>query len=275
MAVTAVWGGTFVMVKEAVASFPLNEFLAIRFAVGTLVLAIAFPRKTIEVGRAVMPCALLGVTLAVGYFFQTAGLKHTTATNAAFVTGLFVVFAPLVAAVFFKKLPHGSALAGVALAAIGLLLLVTGPSLAFNRGDLLVLVCAVSFAAQIVGLGYFAPRIDARTLAVGQLATVAVLLAIATLATETLVAPSASVWVAIVFTGIAASAVAFLVQSWAQSMIPPTRAAVILTMEPVFAGIFGAVFLGERLSLRGSIGALLILSAMLLVSVRGPERDEV
>ena len=262
------------MVKEAVERVPLNEFLAIRFAVGTVVLVIAFPKRTAAVRRSLFPCAALGLTLMIGYVFQTAGLKHTTATNAAFVTGLFVVFAPFVAAIVFRKLPHGSALAGVMLAAVGLLLLVAGPRLNFNRGDLLVLVCALSFAGQIVGLGYYAPKVDARTLTIGQLATVAVLLGILSLVAEDPVAPSASVWIAIVFTGIAASAVAFLTQTWAQSMISPTRAAVILTMEPVFAGIFGAVILGERLTPRGWIGAALILSAMLLVSVRGPVRDD-
>ena len=276
VAVTAIWGATFVTVKEAISIIPPYEFLAIRFAVATGVLAAVFPKQVIRAARAWKAGLAIGICLTAGYGFQTIGLKYTSATNAGFITGLFVVFTPIVAAFAFRRTVDIAVLGGVAGATLGLGLLVGGPGTSLNRGDLLIVVTALAFAAHIVVLGHFARRFDARALAVAQLVVATMLFAAASLVVESPEIPKGpTVWFAIVFTAVAATSLAFLVQTWVQSMISPTRTAVILTMEPVFAGIFGAIWAGDRLTASGWIGAGLILGSMLLVSARPQTTGEI
>lgn len=277
VAVTSIWGATFVVVKRAIEEIPPFEFLAIRFTIATIALAIVFPRQVRGTDRPTLAAGLwIGLALGIGYAFQTVGLKFTTATNAGFVTGLFVVFTPPVAALILRRFPSRAGVGAVALAAAGLLLLTASPQLRPARGDALIMVTAVAFAFHIVLLGKFAPSHDIRSLAVLQLAVAAAAFAVIALIFERLVLPStATVWSALILTSIGASAIGFLVQTWAQTILSPTTTAVTLTMEPVFAGVTGFVFLGERLSYRGWAGAALILCAMLLVDLRSPKPAEV
>lgn len=272
VAVTVLWGATFVVVKEAVREMPPLEFLAVRFGLASAVLAAAFPgtlrrlpRRTLAGG------ALAGVALAAGYATQTLGLQRIGATRAGFLTGLFVVLTPAAEAVLFRRRPSATELTGVGLAAAGLALLTAGPGLGLDLsgGDLLLLGTAAAFALHVVLLGRYAPGDDPRRLALVQVAVAAGLFAIATAAAERPVAPAGgSVWFALLLTGIGATAAAFAVQTWAQAHLSPTRTAVTLTMEPVFAGFFGFLLLGERLTGTGWAGAVLILAAMLLVAPR-------
>jgi drug/metabolite transporter (DMT)-like permease len=274
--VTAVWGATFVTVKEAITIVPPFEFLAIRFAISAFALGAVWPKQIVKARRAWRASVAIGICLAAGYGFQTFGLKYTTATNAGFITGLFVVFTPIVAALAFRKTVDIVVLGGVAGATLGLGLLVGGPGTSLNRGDLLVVVTAIAFAAHIVVLGQFARRFDASTLAIGQLVVATSIFAVISLTVETPEIPEGrTVWIALIFTAVAATSIAFLVQTWVQSMISPTRTAVILTMEPVFAGIFGALWAGDRLTTSGWIGAGLILASMLLVSARPQTTSEI
>lgn len=277
VAVTVLWGVTFVTVKDAIRAIPPYEFLAIRFWIATLTLALLFPRIVRPPDRQARRAILaIGAALGVGYAFQTVGLKDTSATNAGFVTGLFVIFTPLVAAVVLRRAPSRIAAAGVILAAGGLLLLSLGPQWDFRRGDLLILVTAVAFAFHIVLLGRFSPQHDSRLLATGQLAVPAFGFTAVALLTERLVVPNrGSLWFALLLTGVGASAAAFLIQTWAQRHLSPTRTAVVLTMEPVFAGLFGYLLLGERLSARGWLGAGMILVSILLVSLQPAPPSEV
>lgn len=272
VAVTVVWGATFVTVKEAVEEIPPFEFLTIRFALAWMALALLFPVRLSRLrtlGESLRPGILAGIWLAAGYATQTLGLQRTSATNAGFITGLFVVFTPVVAALWFRKAPGVIAAAGVAIAACGLLLLTwrpQGAAIQLGRGDLLVVITAISFAVHIVVLGRYSPYKDARDLALIQMAVAALIFGLCFLIFEKPVAPvSRSVWFAILLTALMASAGGFLIQTWAQRLLSPTQTAVTLTMEPVFAGIFGYLLLGERLAEAGWIGAVLILSAMLLV----------
>ena len=265
--VTAVWGITFPLVKSAVERVPPYSFNAVRFLLAAVVLAaVCIPTLRRLSAEAWRHGALLGVALFAGYAFQTIGLQYTRASNAGFVTGMFVVFTPLLAALLLRRPPQRAAVIGVVLAAVGLALLSLGPSFRPRAGDVLILFCAVAFAAHIVGLGAWSNRHDAIGLTVVQLLVSGALHALFALSLEVGRAQgtwNTSVIVALLVTAVLASAAAFWIQTAAQRYIEPTRTAVILTMEPVFAGLFGFLLLDERLNARGWAGCALILAGML------------
>jgi drug/metabolite transporter (DMT)-like permease len=271
VAVTAVWGSTFVVVKDAVERIPVTDFLTWRFALAALAMLLLRPRAVASLGREGRRAGvLLGLALGVGYLLQTVGLETTDAAVSGFITGMFVVLTPLGAAVLLKKSPDRMAWVAVALATAGLGFL-SLRGLSVGGGELLTLGCAACFALHIVGLGQWASSYDVYGLAVVQLLTVAVLCAVFAVPGGLSVPPDGGVWAALALTALAATAVAFVVQTWAQAHLPPTRAAVIMTMEPVFAGLFAVVAGGEHLGPRTLVGAALVLVAMVLTEV-GPRR---
>ncbi|MDQ1689849.1 MAG: hypothetical protein QOK42_2824 [Frankiaceae bacterium] len=204
----------------------------------------------------------------MGYITQTFGLAHTRASVSGFITGLFVVFTPLIAALLLRKSVTRMAWIAVTLATGGLALLsLRGFSIGF--GEALTVLTAIAFAAHIVGLGEWSAGRDPVGLAVVQLLVVAVLCGVPAIGGRLAMPPDAGVWGALLLTSLAATAVGFLVQTWAQSHLSPTRTAVVLTMEPVFAGVFGVLVAGDSFGLRTASGAFLVLVAMLLVEV-GP-----
>jgi drug/metabolite transporter (DMT)-like permease len=269
--VTAVWGATFVMVRDAVAAIPPFTFIAYRFLAAAALLAALRPRTLLRPQPGMSAAGLVaGVALFAGYGFQTVGLQYTTASNAGFITGLAVVLTPLFAALVLRERPGLGPALGAALAFAGLALL-SLQRLEVRRGDALVLGCAVAFAAHILLLGRFAPRYSSYQLAVVQLATVGVLaLGWAALSGELAAPAGGQVWLALAVTAVLASAAGFLVQTRAQREVSPTKTAVILTMEPVFAGLFGFLLAGERLEPRGWAGACCILAGMLVAELGRP-----
>lgn len=272
LAVTAVWGSTFVTVKDATTRMPVMDFLAWRFGMATVAMLLLRPRSVAAVGSAGRRAGLLlGLALGLGYVCQTYGLQTTPAAVSGFITGMFVVFTPLIAGVVLRRPVGRAAWTAVAVATLGTALLsLRGASV--GSGEVLTLLCAVAFAVHIVGLGEWSSSHDAYGLAVVQLGTVA-LVSLACAAPGGIAVPHrASVWGAILLTALAATAVAFVVQTWAQARLAPTRAAVIMTMEPVFAGVFGVVWSGDTLGPRSWAGAALVLGAMLLVEA-GPPRQ--
>jgi drug/metabolite transporter (DMT)-like permease len=250
---------------------PVLDFLTWRFAIATIALAMIRPRAVARLGRGgVRAGLLLGVALGLGYITQTYGLRTTPASVSGFITGMFVVFTPLVAGLLLRRRIGLQAWGSVGLATIGLALIsLHGAST--GKGELLTLACAVCFALHIVGLGEWSPAYDAFGLAVVQLATVTVLCAACAAPTSLAPPPELNVWGAVVLTGVAASAFGFLVQTWAQAHLPPVRTAVVLTMEPVFAGIFGVLVDGDDLGIRTVVGASCVIAAMILVEA-GPRR---
>lgn len=265
VAVAAVWGWTFVVVQDAVALYGVLGFLALRFAVASAALfpflARRLTRKTLLAG------AGIGLVLAAGYLFQTLGLLYTTPTNSGIITGLFVVFAPLTARLFFGVRLSRPVLVAVALSLFGMLLL-AGQSPSVGRvGDALTVVCALALGAHIALLSRYAPEHDAGALALAQMLSMAVLFAVLWPLFEPVVLPPREVWVAVLLTGVVASAGAFWVQTGAQRHIPAARAAIILTMEPVFAALFGYWLAGDRLLALQWFGAALVLSALFLGEV--------
>lgn len=280
---TAIWGGTFPVVKDAltpVGPMQVFDFLAWRFALATLVMALARPRTLARLGRdGWRHGALLGVALGVGFIVQTAGLQRTPSSVAGFVTGMFVVFTPLVTWAILHRRVGASAWLAVLTATCGLALLSAGTSgkdatHASVAGLVLVLSCALAYAVHIVGLGEWSAKHDPYGLAVAQLGTVTVLCAVAAAFGAHGLRPpdDGSAWFAVGLTALAATALAFVIQTWSQSVLDPTRASVVMTMEPVFAGLFAVGFAGESMTAVAILGAALVIAGMLLTEL-GSGRD--
>jgi drug/metabolite transporter (DMT)-like permease len=265
IAVTAVWGVTFVQVKDAVKLYPLLAFLAVRFVVATATLAVpATPRVRSLGTRGAGAATALGLLLAVGYVLQTAGLERTTVSGTGFITGMYVVLTPLIALALFRTRIGLAAWTGVAVSMVGLAMLsgVHGGSVA---GDLLVLAASAVYSLQIVLMERFAPRYDALAFTlVEMVAAAAGLLIVAGAHGDLGVPHGATVWAALLVTGIFASALGFLVQVWAQRRISATRTALAFAMEPVWTALFGVTLAGDRLGGIGWGGCAAIMAGILL-----------
>ena len=255
--VTAVWGWTFVLVKDAITQYPTLGFLEIRFVLAALLMVAIVHRLPSR--RELWVGVVAGTVLAGGYLFQTVGLTMTSPGNAGLITGLFVVFTPLIDRLFGVSLHRRTAIA-VVLALIGTLMLAGGAA-GIGLGDLLVLVCAVLYALHIVLLSQWSPGLRAAPVAMVQMATCAVLFAIGGTSTLTH-APSGQVWFAIVITGVFASAVAFYIQTWAQAHLDASRTALILATEPAWALAAAIALAGQRLNALQAAGAALVLVAI-------------
>ena len=264
IAMTAVWGVTFVQVKDAVAVYPLFAFLAVRFVVATATLAPVAATRLRSLGReGTQAASVLGLLLAGGYVLQTAGLQRTTVSGTGFVTGMYVVLTPLIALLLFRASIGVGAWVGVAVSTAGLVLLagVHGSV----GGDLLVLAGAAVYSLQIVLMERYAPRFDAFAFTGVEMGAAAVgLLVVAASRTELHAPHGWTVWGALLVTGIFASALGFLVQTWAQRRTSATRTALAFTMEPVFTALFGYTLAGDRLGTRGWIGCAVIMAGILV-----------
>jgi drug/metabolite transporter (DMT)-like permease len=268
-----IWGVTFVTVKEALDNASTLLFLALRFSLALVALSIAFrPLKPkFAQGRKVLGGGLLaGLLLFAGYFFQTVGLRYTTPSKSAFITGMSIVMVPVFSALLERKLPHLAEVIGIVVAGGGMALLTLDPrTLTLTRGDLLTLCCAIAFAMHIVAVGHYAPRLGFEALTMMQV-TVAALLSLGTFwwVETPVLRLRAGVIAAIVITGLFATALAFAIQAWAQQYTSATHAALIFSLEPVFACATSFVLTGELLSLRATSGAILILCGILIVELK-------
>jgi len=273
--VTAVWGGTFVMVKDAIRTYPVYQFLALRFSLATLVLLVVSGGRLRNLGwRGWGAGALIGVVLFAGYALQTIGLQYTSASKAGLITGLSVVMVPVLQSLMARQKAGFAVWAGVAMATAGLALLTlaTVDGLSFARGDLIVLGCALAFALHIIAVSVFAPRTDALALTFVQVLVVA-LLALGMGFTEApWRAPAGRVSFAAGFTGVLATAVAFAVQNSVQRYTTPTHTALLFAAEPAFAALFGVWLAGETLTPRGLVGGVLILLGTIVNEVPWPGR---
>jgi drug/metabolite transporter (DMT)-like permease len=271
VAVTLVWGTTFVVVKQALADVSTFLFLALRFTLGAAILGLLFrPGKARNPRTLVTGGVLAGVFLFAGFLFQTVGLRYTTPSKSAFITGLSMVIVPVLAAVIERKKPTASEALGIGIATAGMALMtLEGATLSIGKGDLLTLAGAVVFAGQIIAIGHCAPRLGFGDLSFVQIGTVALLSMAGGWFFET---PEVR-WTpgligALLITGVLATAVAFAVQAWAQRYTSPTRAALIFALEPVFAWLTSFLLTGELLSRRATAGACLILAGILLVELK-------
>lgn len=261
------FGVTFVVIKDAVVSMPPLAFVGWRFLLGAGVLFI-FARPK---GRSIWVDGLAaGSLLFVGFSTQTLGLAETSASNSALITGLYVVFTPLLAAVARRTSPAFSTVSGAVLSFVGLGFLTITTEFTFNTGDLWTVVCAVAFAAHIVALARFAPRHAVVPFTAIQLLVVAVFGLATSAVFEGFPLPVASVLPALIGTGVIVSAGAFMLHVSAQRVIGPSRTAMVLSAEPVFAAATAAVVLGERLTVRGWLGAVLIMAGVYIVLAFSP-----
>jgi drug/metabolite transporter (DMT)-like permease len=265
LAVTAVWGVTFVQVKDAVELYPLFAFLAVRFLIASAVLAVPAAGRLRSLGRpGWLAGSALGLLLALGYALQTAGLERTTVSSAGFITGLYVVFTPLLALVLFRTRVGRPVWIGVALAVVGLAML-SGVGAGDPLGDLLVLLGSAAYSVQIVLMERYAPRYDAVAFTQAEmLAAFAGFALVAVAAGQVEVPHGWTVWGALLVTGIFASALGFLVQTWAQRRTSATRTALAFAMEPVWAGIFGFWLAGDRLGALGWGGCAVIMAGIVV-----------
>jgi len=265
--VTMIWGTTFVVVKEALDTISVPLLLAVRFTLAGLLLAWAGWDK-----RAVVPAIILGVLSYAGFLTQTAGLAITSASNAAFITGLSVILTPLVGRLFWRQsvAPRVFAAAIVALVGLALITLRNGVA-AINNGDVLVLGTALAYALYIVYLGEVAGKVRGASLAFMQHVPMALL---AWLWALPQVGDLASVpfttYLAIVYLAVVATALVAILQTYAQRVVPAHLAALVFVLEPAFAALFAYLLLGERLGTLGWIGGALMLVAMVIAQVRWP-----
>jgi drug/metabolite transporter (DMT)-like permease len=292
--VVAVWGSTFVVVKGALAEATPGAFNLARMTLAFAVLAIAYHRYWREIRRwQVAAGAFVGFCLAIGYQFQTTGLARTTPSKSAFITGLMVVMVPLLSTIPGIR-PPGSmpprwnAFLGAALALIGIVLLTApaatlapGPATwqgqaahllpdmaSINLGDMLTLGCAIGFAFHCLALSHVSPRIGFQPLALLQVGFCALFMALSLpLIEHPQIAWTPRVVTALGVSAVLATAVAFSIQSWVQSVLPPTHTALLLTLEPVFAWITSFLVMGERLGIRPASGALMILAGIALTEL--------
>jgi drug/metabolite transporter (DMT)-like permease len=258
--VTAIWGVTFVQIKDALEVYPLFAFLAVRFAIAVATLAVPVAPRLRTLGRDGAIAGLaLGLLLAAGYALQTAGLERTTVSAAGFVTGMYVVLTPIFALLLFRIRAVREVWLGVALAVVGLAML-SGISAGSVAGDLLVLAGAAAYAVQIALMERFAPRYDPLAFTTAEMTAAFVGFALVTSAAGEWAVPHGwTVWGALLVTGVFASALAFLVQAWAQQRTSATRTALVFALEPVFAGIFGYALAGDRLGALGWAGCGVIM----------------
>jgi drug/metabolite transporter (DMT)-like permease len=257
------YGVTFPLVHDALADITPFGYLVGRFAIAALLLAPttipALRARGPERRMLVRAGLVAGVILFGGYATQTIGLQHTSPSTSAFLTGLYVIITPVIESMISRQLPRPPVVAGIVIATVGLYLL-TGADLHLGRGELFTLACAVLFAAHIVYVGVYTHVLRPLQFSTLQIGAVA-LLSVAPAARDGVGSLSVLAVFAVVFTGVACSAVALPLQLWGQQRIPPTRAALILLAEPVFAGVAGYVN-GERLGAGRLVGAAAILAGI-------------
>ena len=269
--VTASWGSTFFMIKDLLERVPTLDFLAVRFTIAGLVMVAVAHRSVLGLDRqTVRRAVVVGAIYGVAQILQTAGLAHTAASVSGFITGMYVVCTPLLAALLLKTKITATTWAAVALATAGLgVLTLNGFSIGY--GEALTFVAAVLYALHIVALGAWSTARDALGMSVVQLLVIAAICLVATVPDGVVLPDNGRDWAAVIYMALVAGAIALVAQTWAQSQLSPTRTAIIMSMEPVFAALFAVLLGGEELRARMLLGGAMVLAAMLVVEL-GPRR---
>jgi len=261
------WGAGFVLMEPAIERQPIFNFLAFRFTIATLIMVAVRPSVVTKLNRnLVLQGGLLGLALGGGYVTQTIGLDYSTAALTGFYTGLYVALTPLLAWLLLRNKVSRKSLVGVLVATAGLGILSSG-SVALGWGEVSLIACAFLFALHIIGLGQWSSRHDSYALTVIQLAVCALMSWAGALTIEAGVQtpPDVEVWFAIIFTAVLATALAFFVQTWAQSILDPSRVAIILTSEIVWAAVIAYGVGQEDPNFTSLLGGGVMLAAMLIV----------
>ena len=280
LAVTAAWGSTFFLLKDVLERIPVSDFLAVRFALAAAAVWLLFPRCLARLTpRERLHGVLLGVVYGAAQIMQTTGLQTTAASVSGFITGMCVVFTPLLAALLTRIRIGRTVWTAVAVATLGLAVLsIRGPVIGADgvgpgvgAGEALTLVSALLYGAHILGLGLWSTGRSAVGLTVVQLLVITLVCALGAVPGGLVLPRQGSDWGALVFMALVAGAAALLAQTWAQAHLAATRAAIIMTMEPVWAAAFAVLLGGERLGPRTAVGGSLVLGAMYLAET-GPRQ---
>lgn len=273
LAMTAVWGSTFVLIKDVLNRMPVADFLAVRFTVAALAMLALFAKPVMQLGRAQLwRGLLLGVVYGAGQLLQTWGLSMIAPSVSGFVTGMYVVFTPMLATVLLRHRMDGRVWLAVLLATGGLALL-SLKGLSVNNGVWLTLASALFYGLHIVGLGQWSRPGEAFGMSAVQMVAIAIVCLLATAPHGPVLPPDRSAWLAVLYMALVAGAGAMLMQTWAQSHLPATRAAIVMTTEPVFAAGFAVTFGSDLLTWRMLVGGSLVLAAMYLVELM-PRRGD-
>lgn len=265
LAVVAVWGWTFSLMKAPVAEYGVVAFLAVRFAIAAAAMGLVTARRATR--RSLATGGLIGLVLAAAYLCQTFGLRLSTATNTGLITGLFVVFAPLANRALFGVRTRAAHWLAVGASVVGVALLTGAGPARPALGDALTLGCAACFGLHVALLDHYAKHHDAGVLAFGQIGSTAVVLLLLWPLAGRVSWPSPRVWFALVVTGLVATAAAFWVQTYAQQRLTAVQAAIIIVTEPLFAAGFGYLLAGDRLVAIQWLGAALMVSALVVAEV--------
>ena len=269
LSVTVFWGTTFVLSKLTLTEVPLSTYLFLRLTLAALALdlyALRFIKKLNR--KTLLHGTILGVLLYLSYLFQMWGIQHTTASNAGFITGISVVLVPVFGYIFFRIKPATIVLMGISLATAGLLLLTGANPLAWNQGDMLVLICAVVVTFHVIFTGRFAPQSNVYLLTAVELTTVSILtlfvlpftgLSLPSLTTQSMFT--------LIYLALFGTVYTFLMQTSMQRYTTTARTALVFSMEPVFAALFAFLLAGEVLGLRACLGGSLIVLGMISAEV--------
>lgn len=266
LAVTVVWGSSFVLTKNSLDHLATYNFLAIRFLLAALISGIIFYKNIINADKNTIKYGILiGVILFTGYAFQTVGLNYTSASKSGFITGFSVVIVPILSAFLLKIKPHKSAVIGVTFAIVGLGFLTLDSSLSLSIGDLYTLICSLMFALHILTVGKYTVDVDSIAMAIIQIGVVGILSLFFSFATEKPIFPTGSdIWVPMFILSALCTSGAYIVQNYMQKFTSPTHTALIYSGEPVFSAIFAYFVANEVLTKRAILGCVLILVGMIV-----------
>jgi drug/metabolite transporter (DMT)-like permease len=267
LAVTACWGSTFFLIHDLLERVPTLDFLAVRFAIASVTLVLLAPRALGRLTReSRRQAVVLGCLYGVAQILQTAGLAETPASVSGFITGMYVVATPIFAALILRSRIGALTWVAVVLAMAGLgVLTLSGFSIGY--GEALIFVAAMIYALHIVGLGAWSDARQTLGMAIVQLIVITVICLVCTAPNGLVLPDRASDWVSVLYMAVFAGAGAMIGQTWAQAHLPPTRAAIIMSMEPVFAALFAVLFGGESATVRMIFGGLLVLAAMVIAEL--------
>jgi len=270
---TAIWGSTFFLIRDVVVQMSPADFLAVRFTIAAAAVLTVFWRPMLALSRREIQVGVgLGIVYAVAQFLQTVGLAHTEATRSGFITGTYVVLTPLLTAVLLREHIPRTTWAAVGLATAGLATLSLN-GFGFGFGESVTLVAALFYALHIIGLGRYSSAASAAGLSAVQLVVIALVSLAAATPGGIELPHDAGAWTAVVYMALMAGAVAIWAQTWAQSHLPATRAAIVMTLEPVFAAGFAVGLGGESLTARMILGGAMVLAAMYTVELIGRRTD--
>lgn len=263
------WGSTYFLTKIGIELLEPFNLTSLRFGTAFLVTALFFYKRILKADKVTLKYSvILGILAFISVLTMTIGVKYTSASNAGFLISLSVVMIPLISVIFLKKKIRFKLFISVILATVGIILLTLNEQLTINKGDLLCIICALAFALQVLVMERIPKSADSVAIGAFQMGIVGILNTVISLGTESFKFPhDMKIWIVIVILGIFCTAVCYIMQIYALKDTSAIQAGIILSLEPVFSALFAFIFLGELLSAKGYIGAVLLFISVILAGV--------